>query len=123
MEHEGKKVAKLFKERTGEEYQNWIQAMAVTEKQRMKDRLQELMVITMEECGELIQVCSKAIRCDEYYDNDKLTEEVGDVYCMIELLHEYDLISWSDIERRVKIKKEKLEKWSYLIDAEDAAKF
>jgi len=52
------------------------------------DKLQELMTITMEECGELIQVCSKAIRSDHYYNNDKLTEEVGDVICMIDLLHE-----------------------------------
>ena len=28
-------------------------------------KLQELMVITMEECGELIQACSKAIRCND----------------------------------------------------------
>ena len=36
------------------------------------DKLQELMTITMEECGELIQQCSKAIRCDKYYDNTEL---------------------------------------------------
>ena len=76
--------------------------------------MQELLTITMEECGELIQACSKAIRCDDYYDNKKLLEEVGDVYCMIELLHEYDLISWSDIEERVKVKKKKLKRWSSL---------
>jgi len=81
----------------------------------MDDKLQELLTITMEECGELIQACSKAIRCKDYYGNEKLTEEVGDVYCMIELLHEYDLISWGDIEERVKIKKEKLKKWSDLL--------
>ena len=80
----------------------------------MDNKLQELLTITMEECGELIQACSKAIRCDDYYDNKKLLEEVGDVYCMIELLHEYDLISWSDIEERVKVKKKKLKKWSNL---------
>jgi len=34
---------------------------------------------------------------------------------MIELLHEYDLISFNDIDERVKIKKEKLKKWSNLI--------
>ena len=65
------------------------------------DKLQELMTITMEECGELIQECSKAIRCNHYHNNDKLTEEVGDVMCMIDLLHEYDLISWDDIDDRV----------------------
>ncbi len=80
----------------------------------MDNKLQELLTITMEECGELIQACSKAIRCDDYYDNKKLLEEVGDVYCMIELLHEYDLISWSDIEERVKVKKKKLKRWSSL---------
>tara|TARA_R100001463_G_scaffold94757_2_gene149372 strand:+ start:145 stop:393 length:249 start_codon:yes stop_codon:yes gene_type:complete len=82
----------------------------------MKDKLQELLTITMEECGELIQACSKAIRCDDYHDNKKLLEEVGDVYCMIELLHEYDLISWDDIEKRVKVKQEKLKKWSKLYE-------
>ena len=82
----------------------------------MEDKLQELLTITMEECGELIQACSKAIRCDDYHDNKKLLEEVGDVYCMIELLHEYDLISWNDIEKRVKAKQEKLKKWSKLYE-------
>ena len=83
----------------------------------MDNKLQELLTITMEECGELIQACSKAIRCDDYYESrtrEKLTEEVGDLYCMIELMHEYDLISWSDIEERVKVKKKKLKRWSSL---------
>ena len=82
----------------------------------MKDKLQELMTITMEECGELIQVCSKAIRCDNYYDNEKLVEAVGDVQCMIDLLHEFDLISWDDVNDRVQIKREKLKKWSGLVE-------
>ena len=80
------------------------------------NKLQELLTITMEECGELIQACSKAIRCDDYHDNKKLLEEVGDVMCMLELLHEYDLISWDDVDKRVKVKKEKLKKWSSLYE-------
>ena len=79
------------------------------------DVLQELMIITMEECGELIQQCSKSLRCDEYYINKKLIKEIGDVYTMIELMHEYDLVSWGEIEERVIIKKDKLKKWSNLI--------
>ena len=35
------------------------------------EKLQELLTITMEECGELIQACSKTIRCDDYRDNKK----------------------------------------------------
>ena len=80
------------------------------------NKLQELLTITMEECGELIQACSKAIRCDDYHDNKKLLEEAGDVMCMLELLHEYDLISWDDVDKRVKVKKEKLKKWSSLYE-------
>ena len=80
------------------------------------NKLQELLTITMEECGELIQQCSKSIRCDDYHDNKKLTEEVGDVMCMIELLHEYDLVSYTDLEERVKVKRTKLKKWSRLLD-------
>ena len=80
------------------------------------ERLKELLTITMEECGELIQECSKAIRCGNYHDNKKLIEEIGDVYCMIELLHEYDLVSWDDIDKRVLTKIERLKKWSDLYE-------
>ena len=79
------------------------------------DKLQELLTITMEECGELIQVCSKGIRKEHYHDNKELTEEVGDVMCMIELLIEYDIISQTNIDERVFEKKKKLLKWSNLL--------
>lgn len=79
------------------------------------DKLQELMTITMEECGELIQQCSKSIRKNHYYNNRELTEEVGDVMCMIELLIEYDVISQTNIDERVFEKKKKLLKWSNLL--------
>ena len=100
---------------------NWIEGMAMELKSKrykynMKDPLQELLTITMEECGELIQQCSKAIRCDTYRDNEKLTEEVGDVMCMLELMHEYDLISWNDVDKRVDKKMNKLKKWSDLVE-------
>ena len=80
------------------------------------DKLQELLIITMEECGELIQECSKSIRKKDYYGNEGLTEEVGDVLCMIELLHDYDLISWDEVEERVLVKKDKLKQWSGLLE-------
>ena len=79
------------------------------------DKLQELLTITMEECGELIQACSKAIRCDDYHDNEKLIEEIGDVMCMVELLQQYDLVSYQEIDERVIEKRNKLRKWSNLL--------
>ena len=57
------------------------------------NKLQELMTITMEECGELIQACSKSIRCDDYENNDDLKEELGDVLCMIELMKNRGMLS------------------------------
>ena len=78
--------------------------------------LEELMVITMEECGELIQACSKALRKEDFYDNQNLIDEVGDVYTMIEIMHDFDIISWNDIEERVKQKRKKLSKWSDLLE-------
>ena len=79
------------------------------------DKLQELLIITMEECGELIQECSKSIRKKHYYNNKELTEEVGDVMCMIELLLEYNIVSQTNIDERVFEKKKKLMKWSNLV--------
>ena len=76
------------------------------------DARQQLMVITMEECGELIQECSKNLRRAEIFDRENFKNEVGDVMCMIELLVEWDVISWAEIEERVKIKRNKLSKWS-----------
>ena len=80
------------------------------------DARTELMVIMMEECGELIQACSKALRKDDFYDNQNLIEEVGDVYTMIEIMHDFDMISWNDIEERVHEKRVKLSKWSQLLE-------
>ena len=86
------------------------------------DARQQLMVITMEECGELIQQCSKCLRQQfdlQDYESDhnrkKLIEEVGDVYAMIELMVKYKVITWASIYNRAEVKKEKLEQWSDLI--------
>lgn len=81
----------------------------------LHDAMQELMVLTMEECGELIQECSKSLRKDNYLQNKNLKDELGDVYAMIELMHEFDIVSWEELEERVKVKREKLKKWSRLI--------
>ena len=84
---------------------------------KINDKLEyntELMLITMEECGELIEACSKAVRCEDY-TIDKLTEEAGDVLCMIELMKNRGMLSSRDLNNRVQLKKMKLMKWSNLI--------
>ncbi len=67
--------------------------------------LQQLMVITMEECGELIQQCSKCLRKGECYNDKELIEEIGDVHTMIELMLEYNIASRDEIEKRAKVKR------------------
>ena len=85
--------------------------------------IQQLMAITAEECGELTQVCMKIMRKYDSLDSiesDKyrelLVEELGDVQCMIELMIRNKVVTWDEIQNRVKVKKEKLEKWSTLIE-------
>jgi len=75
----------------------------------------ELLVIAMEECGEMIEACSKAIRCEEYENNDRLNEEVGDVLTMIELMKERGLVNTRDLNNRIQMKKLKLLQWSNLL--------
>tara|TARA_Y100001938_G_scaffold143649_1_gene216777 strand:- start:8119 stop:8379 length:261 start_codon:yes stop_codon:yes gene_type:complete len=83
------------------------------------NKQQELLVITMEECAELGQACSKIIRFneDDVLDVDdacNLQNEVGDVLCMIELLKERGLIEEDKIQDRILEKRHKLTRWSNL---------
>ena len=84
------------------------------------DVRQELFIITMEECGELIQACSKALRRGELYLNSdseaQLKQEICDVSAMIELMQDFDIISWPEIEEGVERKRNKLKQWSKLIN-------
>ena len=81
-------------------------------KSEFKSKDQELFTITMEECGELIQACSKAIRCGTYLNNDSLIEEISDVFCMIELLVERGCITETELNKGSELKKLKLIKYS-----------
>lgn len=76
-------------------------------------REQQLFVITMEECGELAQVCSKALR-KRTTDLQNLKDEIGDVYAMIDLMTEKGIVSWSEIHDRAREKRSKLAIWSDL---------
>jgi len=80
---------------------------------------QEMLTITMEECGELIQACSKIIR----FEDDKcpddilnLQQEIGDVLCMVEIIKEAGLVNETQIIERMAVKREKLKKWSSLFN-------
>ena len=81
----------------------------------MRTKLEQLMVITMEQCGELVQACSKKLRGSKT-STKLLLEEVGDVQCMIDLIVENGLLAREDISSRVQVKRDKLKTWSNLIE-------
>lgn len=83
----------------------------------------ELLVITMEECGELIQACSKLIRIASDKNSDKkkiaqaiyqLRVEAGDVQSMINIMVEKELIDRKELGVMATEKRKKLRKWSNL---------
>jgi NTP pyrophosphatase (non-canonical NTP hydrolase) len=69
----------------------------------------------MEECGELIQACSKMIRFGITPDKiEQLEKEIGDVECLIDILQKSDVVSYTSIEEAMASKYEKLKEFSNL---------
>ena len=74
---------------------------------------EQLFVITMEECGELAQECSKVLRHGlNDKTHSKLIDEIGDVCAMIQILKEKKHVTQKEIDKRMKVKFKKLKKYS-----------
>lgn len=86
-------------------------------------KIQEILDILQEECGELITAISKVRRFgleNSYKEGgtqrEHLTQEVGDVMLLIELLEDQGVFSRAEVEA-AKIKKaEKLKVWSKIYE-------
>lgn len=84
------------------------------------NKLDEIFGITQEEAAEVIQAISKCRRfgLDAEFKNgtgtqrDNLLKEVGDLYCMLELLCEYAELNSSELAQAIQSKREKLTIWS-----------
>ena len=69
----------------------------------MNDAQREVLLITQEECAEVTQAISKVFRfgIDGSYNErtniERLTEELGDLHCMIELMVESGLINRKEL--------------------------
>ena len=78
-------------------------------------KAEDVLIITMEECGELVQACSKVMRSEgkkKYLKTHK--EEIGDVYLMLDLLKQHGYFTDEDLVERQQLKRKKLERWSNL---------
>jgi NTP pyrophosphatase (non-canonical NTP hydrolase) len=92
----------------------------------MNKTTNEVMDILQEECAEVIQAVSKIRRFG--IDNHKpgkpktnrehLEEELGDLYAMIDILQELDIVSWDGIEKAAEAKREKLKTWSNIFEVQ-----
>jgi NTP pyrophosphatase (non-canonical NTP hydrolase) len=76
------------------------------------DKIDEVLTITQEECGELVQVISKVRRFGLDENRARLTQEAGDVLAMIELMTDLDIVDKDELQLAKKQKFEKLKIWS-----------
>ena len=92
----------------------------------MQNKASEILLIAQEECAKVTQAVSKVFRfgMDAEHNGrtnkDRLTEEVGDLMCMIELMVESGLIDRNEMLHAAGMKREKLTKWSTIFAKEQA---
>ena len=90
----------------------------------MNQAEKEIMLICQEECAEVTQAISKVFRfgMDSEHNgktnHQRLTEEVGDLLCMIHLMIEKKIIPEMATQQASFAKRHKLEKWSNIFEGE-----
>jgi len=89
----------------------------------MNDKIKEALIITQEECAEVIQAVSKVVRFgfDSCYPTEDsastkecLDMEVGQLLCMIGILVDQGVLDEEAMMNAMEAKKIKLETWSNL---------
>ena len=90
----------------------------------MNTNEKEILLIAQEECAEVTQAISKVFRFGLHgqhngaSNRERLTEEVGDLFCMIQLMIETGIINIDEVDRASANKKAKLQKWSNIFNEE-----
>ena len=86
-------------------------------------KIEEILDILQEECGEVIVAISKIRRFgidNSYKDGgtqrEHLVQELGDVTLLIELLQAYNVFTEQDLHEAQVRKSQKLTKWSTIYD-------
>ena len=85
------------------------------EKRRIK-KINEILDLLQEECGEVVQMVSKARRFGLDEKREDLVQEIGDISLLIELLHAYELFTHAELNQAKLNKATKLVKWSSIYD-------
>jgi NTP pyrophosphatase (non-canonical NTP hydrolase) len=98
----------------------------MTEKNNLTDQERELFYIVQEECAEVIQMISKILRFgfnEEFKNQERLTQEVGDLVACITLLYASGIVDKQEVELAVENKLLKLKRWSKLFKKEEDGTF
>ena len=88
----------------------------------MNNSQKEVLLIAQEECAEVTQAISKIFRFgidgshNERTNKERLTEELGDLHCMIELIVESGLIDRNELLNASGLKQKKLMRWSNIFN-------
>lgn len=89
----------------------------------MNEKQKEILVITQEECAEVIQEISKCFRfgLDNMHKSgikhrEVLQTEVGDLLCMLDLLFTEGIIDKNTVDQSILNKREKLKKYSNIFN-------
>lgn len=92
----------------------------------MNNSEREIMLIAAEECAEVTQMISKCLRFgldaewNQGYNRVRLAEEIGDLFCMVDLMVERGLIDNSIIYNSSVSKLERLKIWSSIFKENSA---
>lgn len=84
----------------------------------MNDISKEVLLIAQEECAEVTQAISKVFRfgIDGVHNGrtnkERLEEEVGDLWCMLELMMQKGIIDQEAVFANALKKRDKLQTWS-----------
>lgn len=84
----------------------------------MNDADREILLIAAEECAEVTQALTKVLRFgldtkwEGVVNSDHLAMEIGDLFCMVDLMVERGMINRDAVYEASVAKRERLKKWS-----------
>jgi NTP pyrophosphatase (non-canonical NTP hydrolase) len=87
-----------------------------TFEERRTRKVNEILDLLQEECGEVVVAVSKCRRFGMEQNRDNLVQELADVSLLIELLHAYQLYAHSELHSRKNLKAQKLNKYSTIYE-------
>lgn len=85
------------------------------DKRRIK-KINEILDLLQEECGEVVQMVSKCRRFGLAEKREDLVKEIGDISLLVELLHAYQLFTEAELNEAKRNKSKKLSKWSTIYE-------